>query len=92
MGKKSKISKEALHNGFEELNSKFVPLPPPNIPLRETPPPVSTFCLALSAPEIGVFLVSTFFGLKALGTEHDENKNTKDKTKKNEKKTLIFEL
>ena len=59
-GIKSIVSRDALHNGLAELNSKFV-LPrffkrPPIL----DPLPSSIFCLALSLAVPGIFLASTF--------------------------------
>ena len=56
---KSKISNDALHKGFEVLNSKLVP-PLPKIFPKPAALPSSTFFRARSCALVGIFLASVF--------------------------------
>ena len=57
---KSKVSKEARHNGLEVANSKLVPELDLNKPVP-IPRPSSTFFLALFLPEGSEVFFQSFF-------------------------------
>ena len=67
-GKNSKVSKDALHNSFEDANSNVPPLPRfennPSSPLNLNPLPSLRFCSTLFFGSAGNFLASPPGNLK----------------------------